>query len=54
MWAKLQFFKKGIGPSEFKKCQMRDIKDVLGISLEINLKQMREQEIQRLMAQQNG
>ena len=53
MWAKHKFFEKGISTNEFKKCQMRDIRDVLDISSEINSKKIREQEIQDIIAKQN-
>ena len=52
MWAKQKFYEKGISPNEFRKCQIRDIKDVLEISAEINLKINREQEIQNIIDQQ--
>lgn len=48
LWAKLKFFEKGISPSEFKKCKMRDIKDILGIKTEIETKIAREREINNL------
>ena len=50
--AKQKFFEKGISPNEFKKCQVRDIKDVLGITSEINLKSQREQKIKEIMNKQ--
>jgi len=45
MWFKNKFFRKGISPNDFRKCQMRDILDILEIESEINEKQKREQEV---------
>ena len=52
LWAKQKFFDKGISTNEFRKCQVRDIKDVLDIASEINLKMNREQEVQEILAKQ--
>ena len=49
LWAKQKFYEMGISPSEFKKCKVRDIRDVLEISSEIGLKRKREQEVQEIM-----
>lgn len=49
MWIKNQFFKNGISPNDFRKCQMRDILDILEIESEIEEKQKREQEVQNLI-----
>ena len=45
------FLDKGISPNEFKRTQMRDIKDVLEISDAINSKIKSEREVQDLMNQ---
>lgn len=49
LFYKWQFWKKGISPSEFRKLQVRDIKDVVEIENAINEKGFREGEVRNLM-----
>jgi len=44
-------WKKGISPEEFKKCKIKDIKLIMGIDSAINEKNLREQQINKLMSQ---
>lgn len=46
VWLKYKFFEKGISPNEFKKCQMRDIREVMDIQEAIEDRKKREDEIQ--------
>lgn len=50
LWLKYEFFKQGIGPNEFKKAQMRDIKDIIDIENEINERKQREGAVQDAIA----
>lgn len=49
MWAKKQFFERGISPNEFRKCKMRDIADIMDLLFEIEDKRKREQIVQDLI-----
>lgn len=49
MWLKNKFFESGISPHEFRKCQMRDINDIINIKDALNEKRGREREVQNLI-----
>ncbi len=49
LWAKCQFFERGIGPEEFRRSQMRDIKDIMQIKNAVIEKRIREEEVQKMM-----
>ena len=48
---KYKFFEAGISPREFRKCQMRDIKDIMDIKNAIDQRAKREREVQNMIAQ---
>ena len=50
LWLKYKFFEQGISPHEFRKCQMRDIKDIMDIKDTIDSKAMREVEVRDMIA----
>ena len=50
LWAKYQFFERGIGPDEFRRTQMRDIVDIMQIKNAIKEKQLREELVREMMA----
>jgi len=50
LWLKHKFWEKGIGPEEFKKCQIRDIQDIMDMDEAINNKRIREGEIEDTIA----
>jgi len=49
LWIKYKFFESGISPTEFRKCQMRDIRDIMDIKNSIDQRMMREQKIQNMI-----
>ncbi len=49
LWAKYQFFERGIGPDEFRRSQIRDIKDIMQIKNAVKEKQLREEKVQEMM-----
>ncbi len=51
MWLKYQFFEKGISPHEFRKCRVKDIKEIMDIKEAIDDKAMREKTISDMRAQ---
>jgi len=51
LWTKHLFWEKGISPNEFRKCQMRDIKDIMDIENSKQIKIQRERKIKELEAQ---
>ena len=50
LWAKYQFFERGIGPDEFRRTQMRDIVDIMQIKNAVKEKQLREELVREMMA----
>lgn len=50
LWLKYKFFKVGISPQEFRKCQMTDIIDIMEINNALDTKMMREQKIKEMVA----
>jgi hypothetical protein len=46
LWLKYKFFEEGIGPQEFRKCQMRDIKEIMEIKNAVEERRQRESDIQ--------
>ena len=50
MWIKYKFFEVGISPREFKKCQIRDINDIIDIKNAMDQRIMREQKIREMVA----
>jgi hypothetical protein len=46
LWLKYKFFEEGIGPREFRKCQMRDIKEIMEIKNAVEERRQRESDIQ--------
>lgn len=54
IWLKYKFFESGISPNEFKKCQMRDIKDVLDIKEAVEERRQRENDIQSALSGMKG
>jgi len=50
MWSKYQFFEKGISPNEFRKCRMKDIKEIMEVKNAINERAMREQKVKNMIA----
>lgn len=51
MWLKYQFFQAGISPHEFRKCRVKDIKEIMEIKGAIDERAMREQKIRSMRAQ---
>ena len=49
LWLKYKFFKAGISPREFRKCQMRDIIDIMEINNTMDIKMAREQKIKEMI-----
>ena len=49
LWGMYQFFERGISPEEFKKTQMRDIKDIMEIKNEVKEKQIREEKVREMI-----
>ena len=50
LWIKYKFFEAGISPHEFRKCQIRDIRDIMDIKGAIDKKALREKKIQDMIA----
>ena len=50
LWLKYKFFEQGISPREFRKCQIRDIRDIMDLKETVDSKVMRESEIQNMIA----
>lgn len=50
LWLKYKFFEQGISPREFRKCQMRDIKDIMDIKETVDSRIIRESEVREMMA----
>ncbi len=50
MWLKYQFFEKGISPHEFRKCRVRDIKEIMDIKTAIEDRAMREKKVRDMRA----
>jgi len=50
MWLKYQFFEKGISPHEFRKCWVKDIKEIMDIKGAIDERAMREQKVREMRA----
>lgn len=50
LWYKYQFFERGIGPDEFRRSQMRDIKDIMQINNAVKEKQIREEKVREMMS----
>lgn len=48
---KYKFFEAGISPTEFRKCQMRDMRDIMDIKNSVDERAMREQKIQNMIGQ---
>ena len=51
MWIKYKFFEKGISPHEFRKCRVKDIKEIMDIKGAIDERAMREKKIRDMRAQ---
>ena len=49
LWSKYQFFKRGISPEEFKKTQMRDLRDIMEINKAVEEKQIREEKVREMI-----
>jgi len=49
LWAKYQFFEKGISPEEFKRTQMRDLRDIMEIKNAVKDKQLREEKVREMI-----
>jgi hypothetical protein len=47
---KYHFFKEGISPREFRKCQMRDILEIIELKDAIEEKEQRERNIEETMS----
>ena len=50
MWLKYQFFQAGISPYEFRKCRVKDIKEIMDVKGAIDERAMREQKIRNMRA----
>lgn len=50
MWIKYKFFEAGISPREFRKCQIRDINDIMNIKNAVDQRAMREQKVREMVA----
>ncbi len=50
LWAKYQFFERGIGPDEFRKARMGDIVDIMQIKNAVKEKQLREEMVKEMIA----
>jgi len=51
---KYECFQRGISPQAFKKAQMRDLLEIFEIKDAIDTKQIRQVEIDRMMAEMRG
>ena len=49
-WWKYLCFRHGISPREFKKCLMKDIKEIMYIERQISSKELREAELQKMIS----
>ena len=47
---KYHFFKNGISPVEFRRCQMRDIQEIMEIDNAVQDREIREQKMRSAMA----
>jgi len=50
LWLKYKFFEAGISPQEFRKCQIRDIKDIMDIKNAMDVRAMRDNKVKEMMA----
>jgi len=50
LWLKYKFFEAGISPNEFRKCQIRDIKDIMDIKEAMDTRAMRNAKVRDMMA----
>jgi len=50
LWLKYKFFEAGISPNEFRKCQLRDIKDIMDLKNTVEERAMREQKVREMMS----
>ena len=48
---KYLFFEAGISPREFRKCQMRDVEEIIEIKSAIEERDAREKKINKMRAQ---
>ncbi len=53
-WMKYECFQRGISPQVFKKAQMRDLLEIFEIKDAIDTKQIRQDEIERMLAEMRG
>lgn len=51
LWVKYLFFERGIGPEEFRRLQIRDIKDIMQIKNAVMEKKLREEKVRDMMSQ---
>ncbi len=51
VWLKYQFFQAGISPYEFRKCRVKDIKEIMEIKGAIDERAMREQKVKNMQTQ---
>ena len=49
MWLKYKCFEVGISPNEFRKCQIRDIKDIMELKNAVDERALREQKVREMM-----
>ena len=50
LWIKYKFFEAGISPREFRKCQIRDINDIMKIKNAVDQRAIREQKVREMVA----
>jgi len=53
LWAKYQFFERGISPEEFKKTQIRDLRDIMEIKNAVKEKNIREEKVREMISKMN-
>jgi len=49
LWNKYQFFERGISPEEFKRTQMRDMRDIMEINNAVKERQIREEKVREMI-----
>jgi len=47
---KYKFFEQGISPEEFRKCQMRDVRDIMDIKNEIEIRAQRNAKVREMIS----
>lgn len=50
LWIKYKFFEQGISPEEFRRCQVRDLRDIMDIKNAMDTRAIRESKIRDMIA----